>query len=351
MELAHSRLVYLISKHQVSIPRQIARHLPGSDWLTQLHLGLGAAASELDIPLKKVTKAYEEGKALGPGSSFEARKIIAQMVMDEMDRKDLDLTDRIAVTAALDRFMTKSELVEEEEVDLSDVEIPEAIPKFKSGFTPLDLVLDDCYQGLYIIMARPGTGKTSVLLSIQEAFVKQGTPTLFVESEISKSMMLGRMKPILDRTPYTSKDRLVCGGWSAKELLEYVREHPDPNRVVFFDGPDAVGGAEGTDRRFQLERAYQDLVRVKTVSRAVFVSSQPRRNDSRLSISSTAESWAKAWYADVMLALDPIPSVSPKLRFRVVKNRFGPNDQQVTFDYNLVDLSWKAPFSIDEDEW
>lgn len=351
MDLTNARLVYLLSKHSLAIPRPVLKYLPGGEWLSQLQNGLGSAATMLDVPLAQLNQIYKQGESLGPGSDAEARDIIADLVDAEVQRKDLDLDVRVRIYAELERFLTKTELVEETEVDLSLAEIPDSIPKFQTGFEPLDMVLGGMYQGLVILMARPGTGKTSVMLSIMEAAVCSGIPTVFVESEISQQMMLGRMRFMLKRTAFTPRDRLICGGWSAREVLDYVREFPNPDRIVFFDGPDVVGGSSADDRRFVLERAYQDLVRVKQLSRAVIVSSQPRRNDGRLSITSTAESWAKAWYADAIVGIEAIHGLDTRLRLRTIKNRFGPSEQQVTFKYNLMDLSWESPMELDDEEW
>lgn len=351
MDLTNARLVYLLTRHSVAIPRPVLKHLPGAEWLSQLQHGLGAAGAILDVPLAHMNKIYQQGEALGLGSDAEARTLIADAVDREIERRDLDLDVKIRVYAELERFLTKTDLIEETEIDLSTAEPPSDIPKFSTGFGPLDMALGGAYQGLVVIMARPGVGKTSVMLSVMESVVKGGMQALFVESEISQPMMLGRMRHILSRTQFTPQDRLICGAWSAREVLDYVREYPNPNRVVFFDGPDVVGGGGDTDRRFVLERAYQDLVRVKQLSRLVVVSSQPRRNDSRIGLTSGAESWAKAWYADAMLALEPIPGIESRLRFRVVKNRFGPNEQQVTFKYDLVDLTWEEPEDLDEEDW
>lgn len=211
MDLSNARLVFLLSKHKLSVPRGLTKYLPGSEWLSQLSVGLGSAAAVLDIPLAQLNAIYKQGEALGPGSDLEARMLIADMVDNELNRRDLDLDVRVRIYAELERFLNKPDLVEETEIDLSVAEAPPDIPKFRSGFEPLDMVLGGMYQGLFVMMARPGTGKTSVMLSIMEAAVQRKMNTLFVESEIAQGMMLGRMRSILKRTKFTPSDRLICG--------------------------------------------------------------------------------------------------------------------------------------------
>lgn len=344
-----ARLIYLVSKYQIQVPRKLLRLIPGGEWVGQLALGLGAAASELRVPLTFMHQQYEDGESMGPGTDYEGRLIIAELIVDEIEKKDLNLDERLKLFGEIERFINKVGLIEEEEVDLSKAVVPDQIPKWDSGFLPLDVPLGGMYQGLGIVMARPGTGKTSVMLSLMESLVMQGIPVLFVESEIPKNMMLGRMKPIFSRVKFKPADRLICASWSSKEVLEYCRAHPDTNRVVFYDGPDVMVGGDLEDRRHTLERAYQDMVVVKGISRMVVVSSQPRRKDETMQMTSVAESWAKAWYADWIAGLQAIPGGG--MRFRIVKNRFGPRDQQIRFNYNLEDLTWNTSGEIEEDDW
>lgn len=345
----HARLVYLLTKHQVRIPKNLARYIPGSEWLGQLHLGLGAAVVQLDVPIEQLRRFYEHGETLGMGSEREARMLLAQMADDEIQRRDLELPARLDLYSTLNRFVEQESLIEDAEVVLSDAKIPAAIPKFHSGFDPLDMVTGGLYQGLLVVMARSGTGKTSLMLTLMEQLVAQNIPCLFVENEIPQPMMLGRMKPLLARTKFTPRDRLICGGWTARDVLNYVREHPDPERVVFFDGPDVDTGTEGTDLRHTLARAYSDLVRVKGLSRLVVTSSQANRKGETIQLNSVAESWSKAWFADMIVGANSL--AGGQMRLKVLKNRFGPRDNSAIFPYNLEDLSWMSPEGLEIDDW
>jgi hypothetical protein len=66
-------------------------------------------------------------------------------------------------------------------------------------------------------------------------------------------------------------------------------------------------------------------------------------------MASVAESWAKAWYADMIVGIQPAPA--QQLRFRVLKNRFGPRDNQITFNFNLEDLTWDSTGELDLEDW
>lgn len=349
MESIHARLVYLLSAHRVQIPRNILRWIPGGEWLGQLHLGLGAATIGLDAPIEQLRNYYLLGETSGPGSEAEARMLLAKLADDEIERQELDLDKKLRAYTDLSRFVSREALIEDSEIDLSTATIPAAIPKFSSGFDPLDMITGGVYQGLMVIMARSGTGKTSIMLNIMECLVAQGIPCLFVENEIPEPMMLGRMKSVLHRTKFTSRDRLICGGWTARDVLDYVREFPNPDRVVFFDGPDVETGAEGTDLRHTLARAYTDLVKVKGLSRMVVTSSQANRKGETIQLQSVAESWSKIWYTDIALGAMAMPGGQMKLT--VLKNRFGPRDNRVVFEYNLEDLSWKTPEGLELDDW
>ena len=344
MEIA--RLVYLATHYKVQVPRKFWPYV--GEWTGKLYLGLSAALPDLGAPLEHLQMLYEQGEQMGPGTEEECRLLIADMIHREVSERELSLHDTLVIYNEVEGFVRRGDLLEESEVDLSTVQETDLvdIPKWDSGFTPLDMALGGMYQGLLMIMARPGVGKTSMTLSIAEGLVTQGIPIVYIENEIPESLMLPRMKPIFQRTKFKKNDRLICASWSSKEVLEFVRDNPDPERVVIYDSPDVMTG--GDDKRLQLEKAYQDMVKVKMLSKAVIVTSQPRRRDDELRITSAAESWAKAWYADAMVGLQSAPQ--SRLRIRVLKNRFGPNSNEVLFGYDYETLEAKDS-AYDESDW
>ena len=66
-----------------------------------------------------------------------------------------------------------------------------------------------------------------------------------------------------------------------------------------------------------------------------------------MTLASMAESWEKAWYADMVISLNV--AGFQQMRFRCLKNRFGRGGNDVVFDYNLETLEWGNPLL--EEEW
>ncbi|MCB1041200.1 MAG: hypothetical protein KDA94_16945, partial [Acidimicrobiales bacterium] len=96
--------------------------------------------------------------------------------------------------------------------------------------------------------------------------------------------------------------------------------------------------------------AYQYLIGAKPNNLMVVVPSQPRRSDGALSMRSVAESWAKAWYADIMIAL--MSAGRGSILAQTVKNRFGKNNEKMFFDYDPVDCSWGVGAQDwEDDDW
>lgn len=358
--LSLSRLVYLVPTHRITIPRPIADLLPHGAWLSQLHRGISGGEG---VDLALAQKAYLEGKELGEGSREEAQQLIAMLVEPSIETLS-SLSSRLSAYALLERWVKQNGSglgITESTIRLGNLD-PEEVPeieKWASGFEPVDIVTGGLYQGLVMVMGRPGTGKTSILLSIAESLVAQDIRVTFVQNELSEMMVLGKMLPQLKRTKWSSDDLMICSPGYSAELFSRMAANPDPNRVVIFDSPDAAGGGgdDGSGRRFVLEEIYRDMVELKHSCKAVIVSSQPRRRDPTVMMDSVAESWAKAWYSDIIIGIDragPVHGTEGRLRMRVVKNRHGPNLQEVTFNYDYVGLRVSDPIfdpNDDSDVW
>lgn len=352
--LTLARLVFLLASRKLSLPDVVAKYLPGGSWLKLLAHGPGLSG----IPLDRFEKLYERGERLGPGTPEEAIAIIAAL----LDRSTMELPsmEKMNVFSALDRMSVAPVMLGAEvHVDLHEYQHDRQeveFVKWDSGFGPLDDVYLGLYQGLFIVMGKPGTGKTSLLLSVMGHLVDQGIPVLFVENEIPATMLKARLEPIFQRTTFNPGDRLVCASWGTPEILQWITDNPDPNRVVFFDSPDVITGGGG-ERRFTIEKAYQDLIRIKLASRAVFVTSQPRRSDKVLQLESTAEAWSKAWYCDGLIGVNHAgesTNGNARLRISNLKNRFGPSNRTMIFEYDYENLAWSYPVegaASEVDEW
>lgn len=359
-DISLGRLVYLLVRYRVQIPRRLRPLLPGGNWLSELHKGVGSASLH-GIEMEDLSRLYRAGKKAGPGSADEAKALIAKAIDLGIRSDAVEPLERIRVYSTLERFMVSSEMLEEGMIQLDAMkdEGEEGVPKFDSGFLPIDLVLRGCYQGILTIMGYPGTGKTSLMLTMMEeiASTESASSVVMFQNEIPKGVMAGRVRPITERVQFREGDLIICASWGTPEILSWVEEHPDPDRVVFFDCPDVIAEA-GEGRRFALEGIYQDLVKLKQVSKMVVTSSQPRRRDGpgSLSLTSVAEAWAKAWYTDMLVSIQVSgrgPQGRHQYRLRVHKNRFGPSDGDIVFTYDLTDLTWELEGGLDglEEDW
>ena len=164
-------------------------------------------------------------------------------------------------------------------------------------------------------------------------------------------MMKGRLAPMTRRTAFRKQDLVICGHYTADEILERIEEDPDPNRVILFDSPDvtAGGGGEGSEKRFALENAYLTLIKVKQKCKAVVVTTWPRRKDRVMTIQSAAEAWAKAWYSDIIIAMNSVGG--SRMRLRVLKNRFGVTGNSISFGYDLENIIWDLTDVDMEEDW
>lgn len=354
-----ARVVYLLDRHRLDIPRAISPLLPYGEILQAVGKnGADAVTTDLKLPDGQLISLRKTGKKNGPGSIEELRLLLADLALGELEiRKDeLGLSEYLKLSSLIHSFINnQNQLVTVDQVDLGSVELEkEDIPKFSSGFEPFDELFGGLYQGIMVILGKPGHGKTSVMLSMMESFrLNEAADSLwFFEIEIPSAMMMYKMRPIRGRTKFrVGKDLLFCGYHSMAEIAKMSQDEPNKERVIFIDGPDAMTGQAGPEKRFAIEHLMIDLVRMKEFNKLIVISSQVRRKDNQIDLESGAESWAKAWYSDMMVGIKPMGSTSKKkMNARVVKNRFGPNERQATFRYDYVDLSFEFE-GIESDDW
>lgn len=362
-----ARLIYLLTEHRVDVPKSLLRYLPfWRDWLPELKHGLSAAARAAGASTEHMMQLYAQGAASGKGSRAEALHLLGEMVDDEVSATNghrLSLDEKLNLYQELAGLLSSGEMLQNTEVELANAPKVSQIPKWDSGFTPLDVLTGGLYQGVMILVGMPGLGKTSLMLAIQERIAALGSAggTLFFQNEIPMQLMLGRLNQgPLRRTAYRATDRLICGSFGTEKVLSVLERMPQEQQretVVFFDSPDVVVGSDPETRRFVLEHAFQVLVQAKQLCKLVIVSSQPNRRTAEAPrLSGLAEAWSKAWYADIVIALSRGRRIGglPQLKLTLLKNRFGPPEGSVLFHFNLADLSWD-PGSLaaeeDDDVW
>lgn len=352
---APARLVYLAEVLRIPVSKVILRLIPNGEIIGSIvDIGIHATALELGIAEKQLMNVYTEGKGEDDtqASEYEFRLIIASMAQATLDFDDkLTITQKLEKHVIISEFVnsTRSQLIEYEEASLAGDSIDFeqiAIPTFNTGFQPLDILTEGISQTLVTFMARPGTGKTSTFLTIMGELRRTNVcnSIWFFSLEMPLQMMQYRAKSLLTSIEFKDDDRFFCGQYTPTDVLRMIDANPDPDRVIIYDSPDALGGG-GDQRRFVLEEIFRDLVRIKTNSKCVLTASQPRRADgNNLHLESVAESWQKAWYSDMIITIvdtgrNPRTGMN-RLRMATVKNRFGVNGRVVEYGYNYSDLTY-----------
>lgn len=345
-----SRLVYLAAKlasSTPSVPRQLTKYFPEVELIEGAKLGAEAASDMLGVQPEQLRQMYKAGKRQGvEASADEFRVIVGKAVQENIEETDLAFDKKLGMLGLIDKFVngTDQSMILYGKTALgSSIGHPEEIEKWKSGFKPLDLIMGGMYQGILVVMAPPGSGKTTIMLVLAQCIKKMHPewPIWFFEQEIPERLMLARMAPLIDTGVFTDEDTLVTGGMSIHEIVEELGSDPthSTDRIVFIDSPDSMPGMSSDNRRFELGYIYRELVRIKERSRLVVVASQPRRkNKANFTLQDVAESWEKAWYADMMIGIWHIGD--NRLQMKNLKNRFGPGGKEVSFDLNLETLEW-----------
>lgn len=349
------RLIYLASELQGRTPRippSLGRYLAEVEIVQSIaQNGLEGAAILLDMPEHQLKQLHQLGRVKDPSQGL-FRVAVAQRVHDAIQDGEIPIRDRLHLYSTLDTFLsdTGDQLFQMERVSMSKLDPEAEIPKWNSGFTPIDLVCAKLYQSLIVMMGRPGIGKTSLMLTFAECIKRNlGWRIAFFEQEIPGQLMQARMSPIIQRgNPFDDDDVLITGGATIDDIVEIASEKPG-DQVIFIDYPDLMASS-GESRRTDIEDIYKVTVRLKSISRMVVVASQPRRRDNVLSQASVADAWQKAWYADIIIGIQGIGR--GKFLLRGLKNRFGPPENEVRFNYNLADLTFDEPIMDEEDpDW
>lgn len=364
-----NRLTYLAAELGAAarIPKLLQQYLVQGEMLDGIaHYGLIGYAEIAGIDIEQIMACKQMGSDSGLYVDVqEYRHILASAVRDELLFRAQDIRPSVfyAVTNEVNRWLDNpnSGIIENDEFDLSVVS-DDKITYLRTGFTPLDMVIGGpespgIFPGLYIVMGHPGTGKTAHLLRTMEKIrhTNNATPPLdylvcdslrMYQLEIPKRLIGPRVSPAQHRTKFKADgaDLIKCGSFSMNDIITECEDDPNPNRVVFIDSPDVMAGGSEEGRRFALEAIYRDLIRLKRLVAAVFVASQPRRDDEKLSMQSVSESYAKAHYADAIIGIEKqkvdAPAGDPNTVFsmKVLKSRFSPDSRRHLYNFDLGTL-------------
>jgi len=357
-----ARLVYLTDKLGrpcLKVPRDVRRYIDNWELYEEVaKQGRKAAAVSLGISSEQMQELWRTGKHEGAPTLAEFRLLISDEILTSGRIADLAISKRLSIIGSLSRWTADKadDILEviERTMQTKGQEIPTKIPKWDTGFVPLDLVLGGCYHGILMLMAPPGHGKTSTMVALMEAIKRTHPQTrhYFFEMEIPDEMMWARIAPALNRTTFEKGDVVITGSQTIEDIQKRLdADPPNPERVVYIDSPDAMPGLHSDSRRLELGHVFRQLIPIKQQSRLVVVASQPRRVDgAAMTIASPAESWEKTWYVDMLCSVAKIGL--NRMHMKVLKNRFGLDGQEVQYNFDLESLVVDpALVEAANDEW
>lgn len=359
-----SRLLFLSDALRIPIPAQISKSVFMGDLMTLVSTkGYKAAITDLGIPADQLDQAMKRGAEDGPADESEFRMLIAAQALEGIDGsiEELGVSKYLGLVGMINDFSkaSKSDMIAFRRESMHNIEADEDFPKWNTNLAPIDMLTEGVYQGIHLLLAKSGSGKTSTMLTLVECLARAGFQSLwYVSTEIPMKMMKYRMSPIIARTALPKGFEIMTGQITPKQLLHMHEEEFDESRVIVHDSPDALGSGAGDQRRFTLEDHYRDLVALKEKCAAVFTVSQVRRKDRVLGMDSVAESWAKAWYSDIIWTIGRtgfLPNGLARMHASVVKNRFGVVDRKISYLYNYATLEYELPAGTQvtflDDDW
>ena len=129
-----------------------------------------------------------------PSHVKESPKELCAYLQDEINRVSSQQTEADIITS--------SEMCSAFYDKLSKVAAGEVKPALSTGYPDIDEILGGMLpEGLYILAARPGGGKTSLGLQIADRVARTDTPTLFVSLEMSNDQLTARRVSVLTGIP------------------------------------------------------------------------------------------------------------------------------------------------------
>lgn len=150
-------------------------------------------------PTAANVKAYVEG-LITQNMKFAVRSLaddISERIALEPPQQLLayikDEADRIAEEQKSNDLISSEAVMQSLSNRIVAIQSKLIKPSVLSGFCDIDEILNGfAPEGLYILAARPGGGKTTLGLQIAERVAKRGEPTLFVSLEMSKEQIAAK---------------------------------------------------------------------------------------------------------------------------------------------------------------
>lgn len=340
------RLFFLANELRSPLPASLVKYLPQGEIIQSIaSFGLSGVEVGLGLSRPQVEALIAQGSGDGKPTQEEFRYLVSHYLTEAVveQKESMPLPDFMKKMDAISRWSNGSAAL----IDVAEGEFTgegSTFEKWMTGFQPFDTIFEGFYQGLFMILGSTGTGKTTHMLALAEQLrrTNMASEIWFFQTEIPQEMFKYRMKPMTERTHFIpGKDRIFYGLQSVPEIIEMVKSNPDPNRIIFHDSPDVLAGGSADDgRRFELENIFRDFVVLKSLVKAVWVASQVRRKDRVIKVTSSAESWAKAWYVDGMIGLQKMGFKDNMVNMtaNVVKNRFGPVDFAINYNFDQANI-------------
>ena len=302
-EKVYGRILFLLIELKIKLPSWLKGKIPFVEELEQ--------SKAKWSPL--VTEHYRLGSSFGKGDLAELRELLDTLLHAEFknyqERQKFHFYLESLVNGLFDTNVEKQ---------MNEVE-GESIPTFDTGFKALDSIQKGFYQGAFCFAANPGDGKTSVLLYTAACLAKQ-FPIWYFQTEIPASLIESRIKKDLNPEQWHKDSKFFAGNYSSASILSKIQKEPNPNRVILYDSPEIKDS--GMDNLVYFEKTYQELVQIKLLSKAVFVTSQVKQNLGwdDLGVYSLNDSASKARYLDGIIYLKQQSGIT---LIKVAKNRFG----------------------------
>lgn len=330
------RALYLAHLLQDGCPHPnqiISSYVPQYEVIRSLaENGFAYTADYFDIPKEMLIARLQRGKNYrGAGTSDEYRRLISLLAFQHIE-EDHKLTQEKKLYLANEVYQYKSyvgyALVPTKRASFIPSENPDDAQAFwNTGIPAIDNLISFPLGGLCVLFAKPGNGKTSLMLAIGNAAKAQlQCRVVFLSLEMLDSSIHKRIKHLRN---YTQDDVLYIGG-TLKEIEDDLQE----DDLVFIDYPALLPYGESVDKRDRISSIYSTLRRISLRCRGVVTASQVRKQDDILTIDSSIDSSAPGQFADIVLGLYKTPSP----RVSVIKNRFGQSDMVRKIDFNYETL-------------
>jgi len=345
------RALYLAHLLQGGCPhpnQTISAYVPQYEVIRSLaDNGFAYTADYFDIPKEMLTARLQRGKNYrGAGTSDEYRRLISLLAFQHIE-EDHKLTREKKLHLANEVYQYKSyvgyTLVPTKRASFIPSENPKDAQAFWStGIRSVDNLISFPMGALCVLFAKPGNGKTSLMLAIGNAAkVQLGCRVVFLSLEMIDSSIHKRIKHLRN---YDQDDVLYIGG-TLKDIEDDLQE----NDLVFVDYPALLPYGDGVDKRDRITSIYSTLRRLSLRCKGVITASQVRKQDDILTIDSSIDSSAPGQFADIVLGLYKSPS--PKIS--VIKNRFGPSDmvRSIDFNYETLEITDGGVGVLEEDSF